>query len=178
MVRRESNRMTDMPSRTTVDETVDTILNGYHAYRHYFQEITSRAMNRFVDGDWPGLQADAIERLDAYQKILQQVVTDLADALGPRSEDRNLWTAVKSAITPALDRVASPDLAETFFNSVVRRLGNIVGRKSTSQSQLALIGDLCSDRPVEGSARAAWHPGDACIQKEMLPRITSCELDG
>jgi isocitrate dehydrogenase kinase/phosphatase len=119
--------MTDMPSRTTVDETADTILNGYHAYRHYFQEITTRAMERFVGGDWPGLQADAIERLDAYQKILQQVVTDLADALGPRSEDRKLWAAVKSVITPALDRVASPDLAETFFNSVVRRLGNIIG---------------------------------------------------
>jgi len=119
--------MTDRPSQTKVAATVDTILNGYHAYRRYFQEITTRAMDRFIGCDWPGLQADAIERLDAYQKILDQVVTDLADALGPQSDDRNLWAAAKTTITPKLDRDASPDLAETFFNSVVRRLGNIIG---------------------------------------------------
>jgi len=119
--------MNDILPQTNITATVDTILKGYHAYRRYFQEITSRAMDRFVGCDWPGLQADAIERLDAYQKILQEVVTDLADALGPQSDDRNLWAAVKNTITPELERLDSPDLAETFFNSVVRRLGNIIG---------------------------------------------------
>jgi isocitrate dehydrogenase kinase/phosphatase len=119
--------MTASVPPTDVTATIDTILEGYHAYRRYFQEITSRAMHRFVGGDWPGLQADANERLDAYQKILQQVVTNLADRLGPLSNDRRLWMGVKQAIASELERETSPDLAETFFNSVVRRLGNIIG---------------------------------------------------
>lgn len=141
--------MTDMPSQTKVAETVDTILSGYHAYRRYFQEITTRAMDRFVSCDWPGLQADAIERLDAYQKVLQQVVTNLTDALGPQSDDRNLWEAAKTTITFALERDASPDLAETFFNSVVRRLGNIIG----ADPQLEFLRDAPRPLPVPRAGR-------------------------
>jgi isocitrate dehydrogenase kinase/phosphatase len=111
--------MTDTPSQSKIAATVDTIVNGYHAYRRYFQTITTRAMDRFVGCDWSGLQA--------YQKVLQQVVTDLTDTLGPQSDDRRLWVAVKTAITPELGRMHSPDIAETFFNSVARRLGNIIG---------------------------------------------------
>jgi len=119
--------MTATPSQTMVEETVATILDGYRAYRHHFQEITLRAMDRFVNGDWIGMQADTAERLDAYQKILRQVVTELAASLGPRSADQTLWIDAKTAITSELDRVSDPDLAETFFNSVARRLGNIIG---------------------------------------------------
>lgn len=141
--------MNDMPSHTKVSATVDTILNGYHAYRRYFQEITSRAMNRFVNCDWPGLQADAIERLDAYQKVLQQVVTELTNALEPQSDDRRLWVAVKAAITPELDQMDSPDLAETFFNSVVRRLGNIIG----ANPQMEFLRDAPRPLPAPRSGR-------------------------
>lgn len=141
--------MTAIPSQTKVTATVDTILNGYLAYRRYFQEITSRAMNRFIGCDWPGLQADAIERLDAYQKVLQQVVTELTDALGPQSNDRRLWVAVKAAITPELDRMDSPDLAETFFNSVVRRLGNIIG----ANPQLEFLRDMPRPLPAPRAGR-------------------------
>ena len=109
------------------EETVTTILDGYRAYRAHFQEITLRAMDRFVSGDWTGMQADTVERLDAYQKVLQQVVTALTASLGPRSADHALWIDAKTAFTSELDRVSDPDLAETFFNSVTRRLGNIIG---------------------------------------------------
>ncbi len=119
--------MTGTPSQILVEETVASILDGYRAYRDHFQEITLRATGRFISGDWIGMQADTVERLDAYQKILQQVVTDLAAALGPQSTDRALWINAKNAITSELDRVSDPDLAETFFNSVTRRLGNIIG---------------------------------------------------
>jgi len=119
--------MTAPPSRIMAEETVITILDGYRAYRAHFQEITLRAMDRFVSGDWTGMQADTVERLDAYQKVLQQVVTALTASLGPRSADHALWIDAKTAFTSELDRVSDPDLAETFFNSVTRRLGNIIG---------------------------------------------------
>jgi len=119
--------MTAPPFRIMAEETVTTILDGYRAYRAHFQEITLRAMDRFVSGDWIGMQADTVERLDAYQKILQQVVTALTASLGPRSADHALWIDAKTAFTSKLDRVSDPDLAETFFNSVSRRLGNIIG---------------------------------------------------
>jgi isocitrate dehydrogenase kinase/phosphatase len=127
MVRRAPIPMTRPPSPALVEGTVATIMDGYRAYRDHFQAITLRAMDRFVSCDWLGMQADTAKRLDAYQKTLQQVVSDLAATLGPRSADRTLWVNAKTAISSELDRVSDPDLAETFFNSVARRLGNIIG---------------------------------------------------
>lgn len=154
--------MTAIVPQTNVTATIDTILEGYHTYRRYFQEITSRAMHRFVGCDWPGLQADANERLDAYQKILQQVVTNLADRLGPLSNDRRLWMAVKNTITSELDRETSPDLAETFFNSVVRRLGNIIG----ADPQLEFLRDEPRPLPPPRAGRdyQSFSAGDSTLE--------------
>ena len=119
--------MTEPSYGKQIPETVAAILDGYRSYRSYFQEITARAQERFVSGNWIGAQSDAVERLDAYQTILQRNVATITEILGMHAGDHRLWAAVKSAIAPQLDQEADPDLAETFFNSVVRRIGNIVG---------------------------------------------------
>jgi len=106
---------------------VTAILHGYRTYRDYFKSITDRAMDRFIQSQWDAMQADAVERLEAYQKILDQTVAAIAADLGPEVRGSDLWIAAKYAIAPELDHLSDPDLAETFFNSVARRLGNILG---------------------------------------------------
>jgi isocitrate dehydrogenase kinase/phosphatase len=108
-------------------EAAAAILEGYRTFRVYFQDITARALDRFVRCDWPGLQADAVERLDAYQNVLSKVVADLAARLGPRAGAIAFWEDAKALVAAQIEQVADPDLAETFFNSVVRRLADIVG---------------------------------------------------
>ncbi len=110
-----------------VPMVVAAILNGYRTYRDYFRSITDRAPDRFIQGHWDAMQADAVERLEAYQKILDQTVAAIATDLGPEVDGSDIWIAAKSAIAPEIDRLSDPDLAETFFNSVARRLGNILG---------------------------------------------------
>jgi len=118
------NNRHPLPPATTV---IKSIMAGYWSYRQYFQSITDRALDRFVQGDWKGMQADAIERLEAYQKILDHTVHAIRADLGPQDRDRDLWASAKAAIAPEIDKLPAADLAETFFNSVIRRLGNIVG---------------------------------------------------
>jgi isocitrate dehydrogenase kinase/phosphatase len=103
------------------------VLDGYDTYRDYFLDITARAMERFIQGDWAGMQADAVERLEAYQHVLQGVVDVLAERLGERREDHALWGAARSGVAAEVAHLSDPELAETFFNSVVRRMANIVG---------------------------------------------------
>jgi isocitrate dehydrogenase kinase/phosphatase len=119
--------MSRMTPQRLATSTVAAILEGYRTYRTYFQDITSRALERFVRCDWSGIQDDAVERLEAYQKILVEVVAELADRLEDRSDDPAFWTEAKTCFAAAMDQVSGPDLAETFFNSVVRRLANIIG---------------------------------------------------
>lgn len=110
-----------------VELALRTILNAYRAYRASFQEITARALHRFVRRDWPGMQADAVERLGVYQRVLQGVVDDLARRLGTQAADRNFWALARTAAEGRIDTLSDPELAETFFNSVVRRRGHIIG---------------------------------------------------
>ena len=56
--------MTSPPRHpASVATAIDAILAGYRSYRAYFRDITARAMQRFVQKDWSGMQADAVERL-------------------------------------------------------------------------------------------------------------------
>jgi isocitrate dehydrogenase kinase/phosphatase len=103
------------------------IIDGYRTYRTYFQAITARAMDRFVQADWAGMQADALERLEAYQRVLQEVVDALSADLGAYAADRELWAAARTAAAADFEGVSDPELAETFFNSVARRMANIIG---------------------------------------------------
>ena len=56
--------------------------------------------------------------------------------------------------------------------------GNIVRGQAAGEGQLALLGDLGGDRPVEGSAGATGHAGNAGVEEDMLAGVHSCELDG
>jgi isocitrate dehydrogenase kinase/phosphatase len=119
--------MTPKPFPSLVHETVATIVDGYRAYRNDFQAITARALDRFVRCDWSGMQDDALERLEAYQKVLTSVVADLDGMLGRQAADPSFWEKAKAGMARDIGQVTDPELAETFFNSVVRRLANIIG---------------------------------------------------
>lgn len=119
--------MTAASRPAVVADTITAILAGYGTYCTRFREITARAMERFIRRDWPGMQSDAVERLDTYQQVLQSVVAGLSDDLGRRVDDLALWAAARIAAAPRIECQPNPELAETFYNSVVRRMGNIVG---------------------------------------------------
>ncbi len=119
--------MTPGPFQPPVPATVAAIVDGYRDYRNHFRTITSRAMDRFIRCDWSGMQDDAVERLEAYQKILTAVVADLDATLGRLAADPRFWEKAKACMAHDIEQVADPELAETFFNSVVRRLANIIG---------------------------------------------------
>jgi isocitrate dehydrogenase kinase/phosphatase len=136
--------MTGKPLPSLVPETVAAIVDGYRSYRDYFHAITTRAMDRFVGCDWSGMQDDAVERLEAYQKILTSVVAELGKTLGGQAADPLFWKAAKGCMTDAIEQLADAELAETFFNSVVRRLANIIG----ADPQLEFLHDMPPPLPV------------------------------
>ncbi len=103
------------------------IYNGFDRYSLAFQEITRRARVRFEQRDWKGAQADATARLELYGKIAREVKQQILDLLGERVMDKLVWASMKAVysgmITPRYDW----ELAETFFNSITRRIFTTVG---------------------------------------------------
>ncbi len=92
-----------------------------------FNTVTRRARARFEQRDWAGDQLDAVERLGIYRQAMDRLGRELFALLGPRLADSNLWKAIKPiyAVGIALER--NFELAETFFNSVTRKIFATVG---------------------------------------------------
>lgn len=96
-------------------------------YREEFSRITRRAPDRFEHRDWLGIQADAVERLDLYGRVVSRLVDQLQPLVGGRLRDRRFWVPVKKAFAALIEDAPNLELAETFFNSVTRRVFETVG---------------------------------------------------
>jgi len=89
--------------------------------------ITKRAKGRFERCDWRGAVADAAERLDLYGHVIDDLEREVRSALGERVSDRHLWAVMKTAYSGLIGGRADGELAETFFNSITRRIVVTVG---------------------------------------------------
>lgn len=102
-------------------------MGAYAEYCDEFAALTARARQRFEQRDWRGTQTDAADRLALYRRRTEDVVAELAAALGPNVRDRPTWTRTRSLYAGLAESRHDPELAETFFNSVSRRVLGSVG---------------------------------------------------
>ncbi len=110
-----------------VAAAVASIRLAYEKYQRGFEEITSRAQRRFEQRDWSGAQADATERLALYKAHVDAAVADVHDILEDGVMERTVWAAMKSDHARPASAGPGAELAETFFNSVTRRVFSTVG---------------------------------------------------
>lgn len=102
-------------------------LEAFDVFDATFRSITRRAQQRFEQKDWTGGQHDNAERLDSYDDALDQVTVRLDGALGPLARNQSLWKAAKTSFASLLAARFDIDRAETFFNSVTRRMLRTLG---------------------------------------------------
>ncbi|MEZ4517746.1 MAG: bifunctional isocitrate dehydrogenase kinase/phosphatase [Chloroflexota bacterium] len=105
----------------------NTIHQAYITYRNQFQAITQRAAERFSRQDWSGMQNDASERLVLYRQIIDLAEAAIRDLLDDRQYDKFIWASMKAVYSGTIADHDDWELAETFFNSVTRRLFSTVG---------------------------------------------------
>jgi isocitrate dehydrogenase kinase/phosphatase len=103
---------------------------AWHAFLHYranFHIITGRAADRFLRRDWQGAYVDAAERLGLYARVLNELVAAIHQLMGDRLEEKPLWAATKAVYSSLITRCNEVELAESFFNSLTRRVFATVG---------------------------------------------------
>ncbi len=103
------------------------IQGAYESYRREFQRITAQARPRFEERDWQGGQRDAAERLALYPHFVEAVVAELQRILGEQLKNAATWRTMKTVFSGDIDGFPDVELAETFFNSVTRRVFATVG---------------------------------------------------
>ncbi|MCP4868942.1 MAG: bifunctional isocitrate dehydrogenase kinase/phosphatase [Proteobacteria bacterium] len=105
----------------------EAIRTAFGRQRRAFRNLTARGRQRFEERDWVGLRADAAERLLLYRREVDRCERQVRDLLGDDVADRSLWQDARVAYARAIEQREDGDLAETFFNSITRRIFTTVG---------------------------------------------------
>ena len=105
----------------------DAAWRAFLSYRADFHTITRRAADRFLRCDWLGAYADAAERLGLYGRVLDELVAAIHRLMGDRLEEKLLWAASKAVYSSLTTRCNDAEIAESFFNSLTRRVFATVG---------------------------------------------------
>ena len=103
------------------------IFNALDRYCQAYAAITERAAVRFAQRDWQGRHADARERLQIYSEVVTAATSDVCTLLGVRLTDKLVWASMKAVFSGLIMGREDWDIAETFFNSVTRRIFVTVG---------------------------------------------------
>lgn len=100
---------------------------GFEKYRSGFRRITRRSLIHFESADWHGVQRDMVERLTLYAAVVRRVVMELERVVHAQSRDEALWAEMKTEYAALMSSRDDLELAETFFNSVTRKVWTTVG---------------------------------------------------
>jgi isocitrate dehydrogenase kinase/phosphatase len=148
-----------MTTRRLAQRCAICIHERFQDYEDRFRTITRRAPERFMNRRWAQVQADTTERLNLYARVVDQAETVIRSLLADRVADGTVWTAARADYADCIADRSDRELAETFFNSVTRRILDTVG----VNRQIEFIHDdhppavacptesLCRTYPLTGS---------------------------
>jgi isocitrate dehydrogenase kinase/phosphatase len=111
-----------VPASRLANETAPLIATAFEEHQARFAAITRRARVRFEARDWHAAVDDAVERLELYAEIVRHVEDELRRRLGPAVGDRDVWTGMKALYSGLVAQREDREIAETFFNSLTRRI--------------------------------------------------------
>ena len=117
----------DLPASRLANLAAPAILEAFVSYQESFTVVTRRALSRFERHDWKGAVADSIERLDLYGRVVDRLEREVRRMLGARIAEPMVWAAMKAVYSASIAGRPDLELAETFFNSVTRRVFTTVG---------------------------------------------------
>lgn len=119
LVSSNSSALTDSRLAALCAETAQ---QTFLTYQMRFDAITRRARDRFLARDWAGSYGDATARLHFYGDVLDELTRRIRELMGARLEERSIWAATKAVYSSLIAQSSSWEIAETFFNSLTRRV--------------------------------------------------------
>jgi isocitrate dehydrogenase kinase/phosphatase len=128
------------------------ILKAFVECQAKFKNITLRAKACFENRDWHGMKADADERLDLYKKVVSHIVDEIRSLLNNQINDKETWVRIKTVYSALSGELEAWELAETFFNSVTRKIFATVG----VDPQIEFV-DTCTRTQPPRVSRLPYH---------------------
>jgi isocitrate dehydrogenase kinase/phosphatase len=108
------------------DQVLDLLLQGFARYMEDFQAITALARSHFEARAWKEIQDLSRQRINLYRGQVGRLSRKVRRSLQSDFHDEALWKRLKARYSIAVRQHEAYEIAETFYNSVCRKvLGDI-----------------------------------------------------
>jgi isocitrate dehydrogenase kinase/phosphatase len=144
------------------------LIEGFDRHYRLFRLTSVAAKERFEHAAWAEGQRAAQERIRFYDLRVQECVERLRSEFDVETLDAALWPQVKQAYIGLLVEHHQPELAETFFNSVITR----ILRRTYAQNDLIFVRATMSTEDIESDPpvyRSYYPNGDGL--RECFERV-------
>src|SRR5512139_2213687 len=153
-------------------EIAQALLDGFNRHYRLFRETSREAKQRFERADWHGQQRAQRERIEFYDKRVEEAAERLQTEFQAGSLPMDVWQQVKLHYIGLLTNHHQPELAETFFNSVTTKILH----RSYFNNDFIFVRPAVSteyienDEPASQPTYRAYYPTRATLP-ETLVRI-------
>jgi isocitrate dehydrogenase kinase/phosphatase len=156
------------PPNLSARECAQQIVDAFARYNAEFRAITRRAPLRFDSRDARGKQHDAVERIELYERFVNQTVTELKQALGEQAQNRDLWKLIHNEFAAQIGDLPDPEFTKTFFSSISRRLFGTVGVAPDIEFVATDLDPLANVRSAIGTNLYVNHGSLSLLFEDLL----------
>ncbi len=151
-----------MEGRSIAEAIAAVLIEGFDRHYRLFRETSAQAKGRFERAAWGEAQQAVRERIRFYDERVRENVERLRTEFDLDALDAAAWREVKLRFIGLLVDHHQPELAETFFNSVITR----ILRRTYSDNDLIFVRatisteQIASDPPIYRS----YYPGQSGLR--------------
>ena len=165
-------------SDTRAFAIAQAMLEGFNRHYTLFRQVSAEAKGRFERADWHGQQRAQRERIEFYDKRVQEGVERLQHEFDAASLPMDVWQQVKLHYIGLLVNHHQPECAETFFNSVTTKILHhsyfhndfIFVRPAVSTEYIE------NDEPAATPTYRAYYPTRETLRETWRRIITNFQL--
>jgi len=160
-------------------EIAQALLGGFNRHYRLFRATTAAAKQRFERRDWHGQQRAQAQRIEFYDRRVDEAVTLLEERFQTSGLAMEVWQQVKLHYIGLLVDHHQPELAETFFNSVCTRILH----HSYFHNDFIFVRPAVSTEYIENEEPAAtptyraYYPSKERLRETLMRVVTNCQLD-
>jgi isocitrate dehydrogenase kinase/phosphatase len=146
------------------EELAAGLRQRFEDYNAEFTRITRRASRHFMTRDWHAARADAVQRIELYERHVSSAIAAMRQELGAALNDRSLWVGIKKHFALQIASLPDSDFYRTFLNSITRDVFATVGVDEQIEFTVTASGRASGSVPIR------VHPVGDSLQRAV------CEL--
>ena len=159
-------------------DVAQALLEGFNKHYRLFREASRAAKERFEAADWHGQQRAQRERIEFYDRRVDEAVERLQKEFDIGHLSMDSWQQAKLHYIGLLTNHHQPELAETFFNSVTTKILH----RSYFRNDFIFVRPAISTEYIENDEPAslptyrAYYPTRETLRDTVLRIVTNFQL--